>query len=154
MILRNIIHNKLTISYIFLVISLLLHVTDEAINHFLDFYNPIVLKLREYSSLFPFPVFSFKIWITGLGLLIVVLLTITPIIDHRNRIILLVTKIFAVLMIFNGLGHLAFSIYYKKVIPGMLSSPLLIFFSIYFFYQVQQYNRSISSIKTSAQNGQ
>ena len=59
MILRNIIHNKLTISYIFLVISLLLHVTDEAINHFLDFYNPIVLKLREYSSLFPFPVFSF-----------------------------------------------------------------------------------------------
>jgi hypothetical protein len=153
MILKKFFHNKLTFSYLLLVISLLLHVTDEAVNHFLDFYNPLVLKLREYSSIFPFPTFSFKIWIIGLALLIVVLLTITPIIYHRNRIILMVTKIFAVLMIFNGLGHLVFSIYYKRVIPGMLSSPLLIFFSIYFFYQVQQYDRSIASIKNSAKHG-
>ena len=61
MIIKKIIHDKLTISYILLVICLLLHITGEAVNGFLDFYNPLVLKLREYSSIFPFPTFSFKI---------------------------------------------------------------------------------------------
>jgi hypothetical protein len=143
---KNNIHDKLTVSYLLLVISLIFHVIDEAVNHFLDFYNPLVIKLREYSSLFPFPVFSFKIWIIGLALLILVLIIITPLIYRRNRIILLITRIFAILMVFNGLGHIAFSIYYVRIIPGMLSSPILFFFSVYFFYRVHLNNRSVSSI--------
>jgi|WetSurMetagenome_2_1015567.scaffolds.fasta_scaffold233492_1 hypothetical protein len=150
MIFKKILQDKLTVSYIFLVLSLLLHITDEAANRFLDFYNPLVLKLKDFFPIFPFPTFSFKIWITGLVLLIVVLLILTPVIYHKNRFILLATKIFAVIMIFNGLGHIAFSIYYQSMIPGLISSPFLIFLSIYFLYQIQQYNRSSKSIKTSA----
>jgi hypothetical protein len=37
-------------------------------------------------------------------------------------------------MIFNGLGHIIGSIYYSKIIAGMVSSPLLIIASIYLLY--------------------
>jgi len=139
---NNIIRDKLSFFYLCLVGSLALHVIDETINHFLDFYNPLVLKLREYLTIFPFPTFRFKTWISGLILLIIILLIITPFVYHRHKIILLVTKIFAVLMIFNGLGHFVSSIYYSRVMAGMLSSPILIFFSIFYIYQVQMSYRS------------
>jgi hypothetical protein len=138
MIYKKIFRDKLCVSYLILVGSLILHVIDEAINHFLDFFNLLVIKLKEHLTIFPFPVFTFKIWITGLTLAIIILIIITRFIQRRNRFAFVITRIFAVLMIINGLGHIAFSIYYKRIIPGMLSSPVLIFFSIYFIYQVQQ----------------
>ena len=137
MVLNNIIRDKISVYYLCLVGSLALHVIDEAINHFLDFYNPLVLKLKEHLIFFPFPTFGFKIWISGLILIIIVLLLLAPFVHSRNKLVLLITRIFAILMIFNGLGHFAFSIYYTRALAGMLSSPILIFFSIFYIYQVQ-----------------
>jgi hypothetical protein len=143
MIFNKIIRDKLSISYLCLVGSLALHVIDEAINHFLDFYNPLVLKLKEHLIFFPFPTFGFKVWISGLILVIITLLLIAPFVYRRNKVILLVTRIFAILMVFNGFGHFAFSIYHTRALAGMLSSPILIFFSIFYIYQVQLNYKSI-----------
>ena len=146
---NKIFHDRLSVSYLLFVMSLMLHVTDETINHFLDFYNPLVQKLKERLTFFPFPTFSFSIWITGLGLLIVILLILTPVVYSRKKFILLIMRVFAILMIFNGLGHLAFSIYYGKIIAGMLSSPFLIFFSAFFFFQAQKNSRAFLSNKNN-----
>lgn len=131
---HKIIHNRLSVSWLILVLCLSLHVIDEALNHFLELYNPIVLKIRESIPFIPLPTFTFKTWITGLSILIIVLFFLTPLVYKRDKFIIRVIQIFSILMIFNGLGHIIGSIYYSKIIAGMVSSPLLIIASIYLLY--------------------
>ena len=111
--LKNYFRDKPTFAYLMLVICLALHVTGVAIHHFLDFYNPAALKIREYLIFFP-PTFSFKICITGLCLAILLLLLLAPFVYSRNRRMIPAATIFAVIMILNGLGHIAGSIYIRQ----------------------------------------
>jgi hypothetical protein len=136
MTLKYYIRDKPTFAYLLLVFCLALHVTDEAIHHFLDFYNPLALKIREYMIFFP-PTFSFQIWITGLILAVLLLLVLTPYVYSRTKRMIPAAMIFAVIMILNGLGHMAVSIYYGKIMAGMVTSPFLIFSSVWFIFQIR-----------------
>ena len=127
----DVIHDRLSMAYLLMVISLGLHVIDEAITGFLGFYNPLVLKLREQYEFIPFPVFPFWLWLTGLSLLILVLLLLTSAIYRRIKIFIFFTRAFSFLMILNGLGHILGSIYLSRILPGFYSSPLLLAFTIY-----------------------
>jgi len=109
-------------------------VIDEALNNFLELYNPIVLKIRESIPFIPLPTFTFKIWIAGLSILIILLFSLTPFVFKRNKIIIRLIQVFSILMIFNGLGHIIGSIYYSKIIAGMVSSPFLIIAAICLIY--------------------
>lgn len=129
---NEIFRDRLSISWLFLIVSLILHVIDEALNNFLDFYNPLVLKIKEHISFIPLPTFTFRIWISGLSIGVVLLLLMTPFIYDRNRFFIPVAKIFSILMILNGLAHIIGSIYYDRILPGLFSSPILIIFSAYF----------------------
>ena len=131
---HKIIHNRLSVSWLILVLCLSLHVIDEALNHFLELYNPIVLKIRESIPFIPLPTFTFKTWITGLSILKILLFILTPLVYKRHKFTIRAIQIFSVLMIFNGLGHIVGSLYYSKIIAGMVSSPLLIIASIYLLY--------------------
>lgn len=135
--LKNYFRDKPTFAYLMLVICLALHVTGVAIHHFLDFYNPAALKIREYLIFFP-PTFSFKICITGLCLAILLLLLLAPFVYSRNRRMIPAATIFAVIMILNGLGHIAGSIYLGKIMAGMVTSPFLIFFSAWLIFQIRK----------------
>jgi hypothetical protein len=129
---NEIFRDRLSISWLFLIVSLTLHVIDEALNNFLDFYNPLGLKIKEHISFIPLPTFTFRIWISGLSIGVVLLLLMTPFIYDRNRFFIPVAKIFSILMILNGLAHIIGSIYYDRILPGLFSSPILIIFSAYF----------------------
>ena len=129
---NEIFRDRLSISWLFLIVSLILHVIDEALNNFLDFYNPLGLKIKEHISFIPLPTFTFRIWISGLSIGVVLLLLMTPFIYDRNRFFIPVAKIFSILMILNGLAHIIGSIYYDRILPGLFSSPILIIFSAYF----------------------
>ena len=133
--------DKLSIAYLLFVISLMLHIIDEAVNDFLGFYNPFVLNIRERLSFFPFPTFTFRLWIFGLSLLIIILFSITVFIYGRNKVILLIIRIFSFLMILNGLGHIIGSIYFSEILPGFYFSPLLIGASIYLMVTVNSHLR-------------
>jgi hypothetical protein len=137
MTLKNYLHDKPTVAWLQLIICLALHVLDEAIHHFLDFYNPLALKIREYLIFFP-PTFSFQIWITGLSLAVLLLLVLAPFVYSRNKQMIPAATIFAVIMILNGLGHIAASIYYGKIMAGMVTSPFLIYFSVVFIFQIRK----------------
>jgi hypothetical protein len=133
---NGIFRDRLSISWLLLIFSLILHVIDEALNNFLDFFNPMVLKIKEHISFIPLPTFTFKIWISGLSIGIVLLLLMTPFIYNRNRFFIPGAKIFSILMILNGLAHIIGSIYYDRILPGLFSSPILIIFSTYFLFQI------------------
>jgi hypothetical protein len=139
----KIIHDRLSTSWLFLVSCLLLHVIDEAVNNFLDLYNPIVLKIKASIPFLPLPTFTFKIWIVGLSFLIIILFFLTTLVYNRNKLIISLIKIFSILMIFNGLGHIFGSIYYSKIIAGMVSSPFLIIASICVIYFSRFKNKNL-----------
>ncbi len=127
----DIMNDRLSFGYLLMVFSLGLHVIDEALTGFLQFYNPLVLKLREQFEFIPFPVFPFWLWIPGLSLLVIVLLLLTSIIYRRNRVFIFIIRVFSFIMILNGLGHILGSVYLSRILPGFYSSPLLLALSIY-----------------------
>lgn len=110
--------------------ALALHVTDEALTGFLDFYNPLVQRIRERIAWFPMPTFTFPVWLAGLILLVILLAALTPVIRNQATIGRVLSWILAVIMFANGCGHLLGSIYFQRWLPGTTSAPLLIVTSV------------------------
>jgi hypothetical protein len=116
--------------WLWVTIALALHVTDEALTHFLEFYNPLVLSIRERIAWFPMPTFTFDVWLAGLILLVIVLFALTPAVRRGAPGTRLASWILAVIMLLNGIGHMAGSIYFQRYLPGTTSAPLLLITSI------------------------
>lgn len=114
------------VAWLLLTFALGVHVADEAAHDFLSFYNPIVRSARERWALFPMPTFSFDGWLAGLILGIVLLLAVSPFAFRRAAWVRPFGFALSVLMIVNGAGHLAASLYLGTVVPGTLSAPLLL----------------------------
>ncbi len=133
------------IAWVALCIALVLHVVDETLTNFLSVYNPTVIVLRERFSWFPLPVFRFEVWLTGLIMLIILLLSLSPFAFQGLRWMRPIAYLFAVIMIGNGLGHTAGTIFGQTVasvqfgrpMPGFYSSPPLLAASIYLLRQLK-----------------
>jgi hypothetical protein len=119
-----------TRAWLALVCSLGIHVLDEALTGFLDFYNPLVLRTRSQISWFPMPTFTFGNWLTGLILAVLVLAFLTPVIRRGSFGARLASYAFSALMFLNGLGHLGGSLYFQRWLPGATSAPLLLVASV------------------------
>ena len=103
------------------------HVADEATHDFLSFYNPNVIAIRARFPFLPLPTFTFREWIVGLVAGIVLLMCLTPLAYRGVRWIRIVAWPLGILVgIGNGLGHFATSVYYHRLMPGVLSAPLII----------------------------
>jgi hypothetical protein len=106
------------------------HVTDEALTDFLSVYNPIVQAARERFGWFPMPTFEFGPWLTGLAILILVLAALSPLAYAHNTFVRAASYPYAAIMLLNGLGHLAGSVYFRRWLPGATTAPFLIVTSI------------------------
>jgi len=118
-------------AWLTLTLALAAHVADEALTGFLDVYNPIVRTLRARFGWAPFPVFEFGTWLTGLCVAVAALLLMTPLAYRGARVVRIAALPFSVLMLLNGAGHLAGSIYTRSWAPGATTAPLLIAASIW-----------------------
>jgi hypothetical protein len=113
-----------------LVIAIAVHVADEALTGFLDFYNPLVLSIRSRVPWFPMPTFTFGPWLTGLAAFVVVLACLGPAVRRGAAGTRLISWVLSGLMFLNGLGHLAGSVYFERWLPGATSAPLLLAASV------------------------
>lgn len=118
------------IAWISLALALALHVTDEALTGFLPLYNEIVESVRESIPWFPFPTFTFAVWIAGLTILVLTLLALSPLVFRGDRWLRPVAFILAAIMIANAIGHTAASLYWGIWAPGVYSSPVLFLASV------------------------
>jgi hypothetical protein len=109
-----------------LVAALALHVVDEAMTGFLDFYNPLVSSVRSRVWWFPMPTFSFEVWLAGLVVLVTVLASMGVAVRRGIRGMRPASYVLAAIMLTNGLGHLAGSLYVRRWLPGTTSAPLLV----------------------------
>ena len=109
-----------------LVAVLALHVVDEAMTGFLDFYNPLVMRVRSRVWWFPMPTFSFDLWLGGLIALVIVLVPIGVAVRRGAPGTRVASWAFAAIMLLNGIGHLAGSAYFDRWLPGTTTAPLLV----------------------------
>lgn len=117
-------------AWLLLVAALAVHVVDEALTDFLDFYNPLVLSIRSQSPWFPMPTFTFGVWFAGLVLSVLVLALLAPAVRRGAVGTGLASWVLSGIMFVNGIGHLAGSMYFQKWLPGATSAPLLLAASV------------------------
>ena len=113
-------------SWLALVAAFAIHVLDEALTDFLPLYNSIVIGLRESYRFVPFPTFTFSAWLGGLLVALVILAVLAPLAFSGRRYFRFVSYAFSMIMILNGLAHIGASLYWGYLVPGVLSSPLLL----------------------------
>jgi hypothetical protein len=117
-------------AWYFLVAALAIHVADEAMTGFLEFYNPLVLEIRSRVPWFPMPTFTFGIWLGGLVLLVVVLALLGGAVRRGATSTRVASWVLAIIMLLNGCGHLGGSVYFRRWLPGTTSALLLLVASI------------------------
>ena len=135
---------SLGIAWILFTLSVGLHITDEALTHFLSIYNPTVASLRQTLGWWPMPEFEFRTWLGGVIAFVIVLLLLTPFMFQGARWMRPIAYFLIVIMIVNALGHTLFSILgrttasvrFARPAPGFYSSPFLLAASIYLLMQL------------------
>jgi len=128
-----------------LCLALAVHACDEALTGFLSVYNPTVRAFRERLPWAPLPTFGFAAWFAGLFGACCILLLLARFVYRGDRWMRPLGYGFAVLMIFNGLGHVAgtiaghslFSVPSPHPMPGFYSSPLLLAAAGYLLYRLR-----------------
>ncbi len=104
-----------------------LHVADEAAHDFLSLYNPLAEAVRARLPFLPLPTFSFPVWLGGLVAGITLLLALSPLAFRGSRALRLAAWSLALVVgVFNALGHILGSLYLHRMLPGVLSAPLLL----------------------------
>jgi protein-S-isoprenylcysteine O-methyltransferase Ste14 len=118
------------LAWLVLTAGLALHVADEAAHDFLAVYNPNVLRMRQTLPLLPIPTFTFETWIAGLAIAVAVLLALTACVVRGQRWTIRAGYFYGAIMLANGLAHVSSSLILGRLMPGVLSSPLIIGLSI------------------------
>ena len=117
-------------AWIGLCAALSIHVVDEALTDFLAFYNPAVLTIRERYPSISLPTFTFETWLALLIFAVIALVAASFFVWRGRWAMRPISHVFAIVMLLNGLLHIAWSIYVWKFMPGVYSSPLLLVASI------------------------
>jgi hypothetical protein len=125
-------------AWVALTLALAAHVADDALTGFLSVYNPIVQTLRARYAWFPMPTFEFREWLIGLSVAVAVLLLMSRLAYDGSRMARIAAYPYAVLMVINGLGHLAGSMYFGYWMPGATTAPLLLAASVWLLTAVRQ----------------
>ena len=124
------------IAWMMLCVASGLHVLDEALTDFLSVYNPIVRTLRKKFPFLPLPTFAFSVWLTLLILGLLVLFALSPLAFREVAWMRPASYLFAAIMLGNGLLHIGASLYFRRLVPGAYSSPLLIVAATYLLASV------------------
>jgi hypothetical protein len=115
------------------------HVTDEATHDFLSWYNPQALRIRARLGGLPFPpTFTFWPWLAGLSVAVLALGLLTPFAFAGARALIGGAYILALVHVLNGLLHVAGATRYRRPVPGIWSSPLLIAAGVWLWYAAWQ----------------
>lgn len=124
------------LAWVMLCLALAIHVVDEALTDFLSVYNPAAGAIREKLPFLPLPIFTFEVWLTGLIVAVIALLSLSPFAFRGAKWMRTLSYPFAILMLANGLLHVAGSVYMSRLMPGVYSAPLLIIGSIHLLVTV------------------
>lgn len=119
------------VAWLALCAAFAIHVADEALTDFLSVYNPTARAIRARFSFLPIPTFTFRVWLAGLVVAVLVLASLTPLAFHGAPALRPVAYVYGIVMAGNGMLHLVGSIYLRRAMPGVYSAPLILAAAIY-----------------------
>jgi hypothetical protein len=117
---------RLGICWLALCAALAVHVFDEASTDFLSLWNPMVQSIRDQVGWIPLPTFDYGTWLGGLIVAIALLTGLSWFAFRGARWFRPVACVLSIIMLGNGLGHIAASVWLKRPAPGVASSPVLL----------------------------
>ncbi len=135
-------YRRWAVSWVTLTVTLAIHVVDETLTDFLDLWNPLVLRIRHAVPFVPLPTFDFEVWLYGLIAAVIILFCLTPLVLRGSRWLRPLSYAYGVIMLINGMGHLAASLYLGHAAPGAYSSPFLIIFSLFLLVSIPRGTRT------------
>lgn len=135
------------VAWIALCVALAIHVADEALTDFLSIYNPTVLAIRERYPFLPLPTFTFEVWLALLIFAVVALTAASYFVWKGRWAMRPISYVFGVLMLLNGLLHIAGSFYMGTFMSGVYSSPLLLVASILLIERTRAHSRARSRVE-------
>jgi hypothetical protein len=107
--------------------ALALHVADEAAHDFLAWYNPRVLRIREFLGGLRFPpTFTSWPWLAALSAAVVALGALTPLAYAGTSWMRPAAFGLGVVHVANGLLHVAAAAVARRAVPGVWSAPVLL----------------------------
>jgi hypothetical protein len=121
-------------AWVLLTLAFTIHVIDEAVFDFLPFYNSVVTHAKEKFSFFPFPDFTYRTWLSGLIIVLIILYLLSVAAFQRKRWIIYFSVLYGVIMFLNGVLHIIGSIYFSTPIGGVFSSPILLVVSTFLLW--------------------
>lgn len=128
---RKLFRNKTALAWIMMVSAAAVHVFDESVTGLLPFYNELARDLKQDYGFPLIPTFSFELWLGGLVVAIIAAFALTPIVSRDSKITRVVIAGLGILMVLNACGHIAGSLYLRRILPGFWSSPLLLGAAVY-----------------------
>ena len=137
-------YRRLGIAWMLLCGALAIHVLDETLTDFLSVYNPVASRLRERIPWLPIPVFGFREWLFGLIFAVSVLLLLSGFAFRNARWLRPLAYFFAVLMIGNATLHTIGSFYLGRLMPGVISSPILLAAAVFLLVALRQTVRRLA----------
>ena len=126
------------IAWVALTLSLAAHVADEAHTDFLSVYNPTVLAIRSRIPFLPLPTLTFDVWLGGLIFAVVALLVLSTFAFRGAPGMIVFANLYGFIMFMNGMGHTLSSVYLRRWMPGVYSSPLLLATSVYLLWSARR----------------
>jgi hypothetical protein len=119
------------VAWLTLCAAFAIHVADEALTDFLPVYNSTARAIRARFPFLLIPTFTFRVWLTGLVVAVLVLASLTPIAFRGAAGLRPVAYVFGLVMAGNGVLHLVASLYKRRAMPGVYSAPLILAAAIY-----------------------
>ncbi len=120
------IHWNFGLAWTAFALAVALHVADEAKHGFLAVYNPNARAIRRRLHL-PVPIFTLRSFLTSLIASICMLLLLSPLAFRGTHWMRVLALPLAILVgIGNALLHVGSSLLYRRKMPGVLSSPVLL----------------------------
>jgi len=131
-------HRRFGIAWVMFTLALALHVADEATHDFLSTYNPSVRWIKVRLPFLPLPEFTFETWLTLLMAGILLLLCAAPLAFRGAAGLRMAAwPLGMVVGVMNALGHMSSSIYIRRWLPGVYSSPVLLVAACYLLWQAR-----------------
>lgn len=121
------VHWNFGLAWIVFALAIALHVSDEATHDFLSLYNSNVLAIRgRLHVAFP-PVFTLRSFIMTLGSAVILLFALSPFAFHGTHWIRVAALFVAIIAgLLNACWHIGGSILFRRWLPGVLTSPILL----------------------------
>jgi hypothetical protein len=126
-------------AWLLLCLSFAANILDDAVNGFLDYYNPTVLTLYGHYSWFPRIDLTFRQWLIGVIVADALLMLLTPWAYRNSRFLRLLAYAFSIIMLLIGCGSILAtvrgrtvgSVHFTGMAPGTYSALLLLAASAY-----------------------